>query len=238
MNFILPLYALYQPTPTKPIVHSNDTRFNPPTMAMDIPSNRFVTNGSILTDTVLNGNARGPAGEPTLPHKPKANTPEPIAICGIGLRLPGGIRNGDDFWDLLIHGKDARSEIPASRFAIDGFDASLSGQGAIPTRHGYFLDDDLSRLDTSFFSLSKNEIERCDPQQRLLLEVVRETFEDAGEVNYRGQSIGCYVGTFGQDWYEMTTKDVQSMGNYSMMGSGDLVLANRVSYEFDLRGPR
>lgn len=207
-------------------------------MAMDIPSNRFVTNGSILTDTVLNGNARGPAGEPTLPHKPKANTPEPIAICGIGLRLPGGIRNGDDFWDLLIHGKDARSEIPASRFAIDGFDASLSGQGAIPTRHGYFLDDDLSRLDTSFFSLSKNEIERCDPQQRLLLEVVRESFEDAGEVNYRGQSIGCYVGTFGQDWYEMTTKDVQSMGNYSMMGSGDLVLANRVSYEFDLRGPR
>ncbi|KAK4150451.1 putative polyketide synthase [Chaetomidium leptoderma] len=165
---------------------------------------------------------------------------EPIAICGVGLRLPGGIRNGDDFWELLVNGRDAQSEIPLSRFAIDGFDAfdaSLSGHGAIHTRRGYFLDDDLSRLDTSFFSMSKNEIERCDPQQRLLLEVVRECFEDAGEVNYRGQPIGCYIGSFGQDWLEMTTRDAQNMGNYAMMGSGDLVLANRVSYEFDLHGP-
>jgi acyl transferase domain-containing protein len=97
-------------------------------------------------------------------------------------------------------GGDARSEIPANRFAIEGFDASLFGQGAIHTKHGYFLEDDLSRLDTSFFSMSKQEIERCDPQQRLFLEVARECLEDAGEVNYRGQPIGCYVGTFGQDW--------------------------------------
>jgi acyl transferase domain-containing protein len=225
-------------TPTKPIVPQVVTLLNTPTVAMAIPFNASITTGSNSTGPLLNGNLPSPDGEPTLPHQPKTSTPKPIAICGIGLRLPGGIQNGKDFWELLINGRDARSEIPENRYAIDGFDASLSGQGAIPTRHGYFLDDDLSRLDTSFFSMSKNEIERCDPQQRLLLEVVRETFEDAGEVNYRGQAIGCYVGTFGQDWYEMTTKDVQSMGNYSMMGSGDLILANRVSYEFDLRGPR
>lgn len=225
-------------TPTKTTLPYIVTLFTHSTAAMAIPSNGPITNGAISADPLLNGNDRNPVVESTIPHQPKPNTPEPIAICGLGLRLPGGIQNGEDFWDLLINGKDARSEIPASRFAIDGFDASLSGQGAIPTRHGYFLNDDLARLDTSFFSLSKSEIERCDPQQRLLLEVVRETFEDAGEVNYRGQAIGCYVGTFGQDWYEMTTKDVQSMGNYSMMGSGDLVQANRVSYEFDLRGPR
>ncbi|KAL2166124.1 hypothetical protein VTG60DRAFT_3263 [Thermothelomyces hinnuleus] len=85
--------------------------------------------------------------------------------------------------------------------------------------------------------MSKKEVERCDPQQRILLEVVRECLEDAGEVDYRGRPIGCYVGTFGQDWYEMATKDMHGMGNYSLMGSGDLVLANRVSYEFDLHGP-
>jgi acyl transferase domain-containing protein len=198
---------------------------------MAIPSKNSVTNGS----PAVNGN-----GTATADYTPLARgaMPEPIAICGMGLRLPGGIQNGEDFWQLLINGRDARAEIPTSRFAIDGFDASLSGQAAIHTRHGYFLEDDLSRLDTSFFSMSKAEIERCDPQQRLLLEVVRECFEDAGEVNYRGQPIGCYVGTFGQDWFEMATKDIQSMGNYAMMGCNDLVLANRVSYEFDLRGPR
>ena len=41
----------------------------------------------------------------------------------------------------------------------------------------------------------------------IILEVVRECLEDAGEVDYRGRPIGCYVGTFGQDWYEMAAKD-------------------------------
>lgn len=199
---------------------------------MPTSADTLIPNG--VDKVMVNGtNGATPAGRQT-----GAVPPEPIAICGIGLRLPGGIRDGDDFWKLLIDGRDARSEIPASRFNIDGFDASLAGQGAIHTRHGYFLEDDLSRLDTSFFSMSKSEMERCDPQQRLLLEVVRECLEDAGEVNYRGQPVGCYVGTFGQDWHDMTTRDVQGTGNYSMMGAVDLVLANRVSYEFDLRGPR
>jgi acyl transferase domain-containing protein len=190
----------------------------------------------------VNGTHGGHCSSPGIHNRPlpAGVAPVPIAICGIGLRLPGGIRTGDDFWNLLINNGDARSEIPASRFAIDGFDGSLGGggNGAIHTRHGYFLEEDLSRLDASFFSMTKREIERCDPQQRLLLEVVRECLEDAGEVNYRGKPVGCYVGTFGGDWHVMTMRDVQHMGNYSMAGVGDLMIANRVSYEFDLRGPR
>lgn len=163
----------------------------------------------------------------------------PIAVCGIGLRLPGGIRNGDDFWDVLIHGKDTQGPISPSRFNIDGFDDSLEGLGAIPTRRGYNLDDDLSAsLDTSFFSLSKNELERCDPQQRLLLEVVRECLDDAGETDYRDRRVGCYVGTFGQDWYEMSAKETEHAGSHTVSGYGDTMLANRVSYEYNLRGPR
>lgn len=163
----------------------------------------------------------------------------PIAICGIGLRLPGSIRSGDDFWDVLINGKDTQGPIPPSRFNIDGFDDSLGGQGAIKTRRGYFIDEDLAASpDTSFFSMSKNELRRCDPQQRLLLEVVRECLEDACEVDYRGKAVGCYVGTFGQDWYEMMAKDSQHTGSHTVTGYSDMMLANRVSYEYDLRGPR
>lgn len=163
----------------------------------------------------------------------------PIAICGIGLRLPGGIRSGDDFWDVLIHGKDTRGPIPASRFNIDGFHDELGSPGAIKTKHGYFLEEDLATsFDASFFSMPRSELERCDPQQRLLLEVARECLEDSGEVDYRGKRIGCYIGTFGQDWYEMSVKDSQNVASHTVTGFTDMMLANRVSYEYDLQGPR
>jgi acyl transferase domain-containing protein len=72
----------------------------------------------------------------------------------------------------------------------------------------------------------------------MLLEVTRECLEDAGEVNYRGQLIGCYVGTFGDDWLLMSAKDSHQSDGYSVTGHLDLMIANRVSYEYDFRGPR
>lgn len=166
--------------------------------------------------------------------------PSLIAVCGIGVRLPGGVQSPDDFWDLLVNGKDARKEIPLSRYNIHGFDDSLDGKGVIKAKHGYFLDNDLSRIDASCFSMTKQELEHCDPQQRQLLEVVKETLDDAGEANYRGQPIGCYVGTFCEDWSQIGNKETQHPpGNgYIATGNGDLMIANRVSYEYDLHGPR
>ncbi|KAG9495697.1 hypothetical protein J7337_012253 [Fusarium musae] len=170
---------------------------------------------------------------------PFPDTPEApqIAICGIALRLPGGISNCQDYWDLLYHGLDARRPIPNSRFNINGFNDSLGGKDSIKTRHGYFIEDDLSRLDTSFFSLTKNELERVDPQQRLLLEVTHECLEDAGEITYRGKQVGCYVGTFGDDWLIMNTKEPLQGGLYATTGGADLMMANRISYEYDFQGP-
>ncbi|KAB8228276.1 polyketide synthase fgnA [Aspergillus alliaceus] len=162
---------------------------------------------------------------------------DPIAICGIGLRLPGGIRDGDSFWDLLVNGKDARTPIPTSRYNIFGFNGSLDGRDPIKTMHGYFLDEDLSSLDASFFSMTKTELEKCDPQQRQLLEVTRECLEDAGETNYRGRNVGCYIGNFGHDWMEISLREPQHTRSYNVLGYSDMILANRVSYEYDLRGP-
>ncbi|SPN98494.1 related to polyketide synthase [Cephalotrichum gorgonifer] len=169
----------------------------------------------------------------------KGYDPSAIAICGIGLRLPSGIRNTRDYWDLLVNGRDARGPIPASRYNINGFDDSLGGKGGIKARSGYFLDEDLSALDTSFFSMTRKEVEGCDPQQRHLLEVVKESLDDAGEVNYRGQSVGCYVGTFGDDWLLIGAKETQHQDGYGYLatGNGDMMLANRVSYEYDFKGP-
>ena len=164
--------------------------------------------------------------------------PESIAICGLALRLPGGIDSAESFWDVLVNRKDTRAPIPASRYNPKGFDDSLGHKGAIKTQYGYFIKEDISSLDTSFFSMTQSELEKTDPQQRQVLEVTRECLENAGEVDYRGKSIGCYIGTFGEDWLQMSAKESQHTGGYIMTGHGDLMIANRISFEYNLQGPR
>lgn len=164
--------------------------------------------------------------------KDKKEKLNPVVICGFALRLPGGIRDGERFWEALLEGKDMKSAIPPSRFNSGGY-SKYSGQ-----QYGYFLDEDLSALDTSFFNMRKSELEVADPQQRQLLEVTRECLENAGEVDYRGKSIGCYVGTFGEDWQQMMCQDNQTIGGGTVAGFTDLMLANRISYEYDFQGPR
>ncbi|KAL8736136.1 MAG: hypothetical protein Q9181_002526 [Wetmoreana brouardii] len=173
--------------------------------------------------------------EPDCYHTGTTGHQESIAICGMAMRLPGGINDAETFWDALFHGKDMRKEIPPERYNAKAFSSAMGKKGAIKTQHGYFLDDDLSHLDASFFSMTRSDLEKTDPQQRQVLEVTRECLENAGEVNWRGKPIGCYVGTFGEDWLHSMSKENQFTGAFS--ASGDLMLANRVSYEFDFKGP-
>lgn len=163
----------------------------------------------------------------------------PIAICGMALRLPGGISTPEAFWDFLINKGDARGPVPESRYKASSFYSKSRKPGHVASEYGYFLDEsvDIGALDTSFFSMPKVEVERADPQQRILLELTRECFESAGEVDYRGKTIGTYVGSFGEDWLELFVKDPQFNGTYKITGYGDFVLANRISYEYDLKGP-
>ena len=162
----------------------------------------------------------------------------PIAICGLALRLPAGLKTPQQLWDFLLAGFDARSRIPSSRYNVAAFHDPTGKHGTVMTEYGYFLDEDIGALDTSFFSMPRVQVERTDPQHRLRLEVVRECFEDAGETAWRGKRIGCYMGNLGEDWCEMSARETQSWGGYRYTGYGDFALSNRVSYEMDLQGPR
>ncbi|KAF4244021.1 hypothetical protein CNMCM8980_010357 [Aspergillus fumigatiaffinis] len=162
----------------------------------------------------------------------------PIAICGMGMRLPGGIRDSNALYDFLLNKRDARAPVPPDRFNVDGFYNSHGKPGSLCIQQGYWLDDiDLSHFDPSLFSMNRAEIENLDPQQRLLLEVVRETFENAAETDWRGKKIGCYTASFGEEWSNLHAKDVQNRGFNVATGYMDLFQANRISYEYDLRGP-
>ncbi|KAI0193448.1 fatty acid synthase S-acetyltransferase [Astrocystis sublimbata] len=163
----------------------------------------------------------------------------PIAICGMALRLPGGLSTPQQLWEFLLNKGDARGRVPESRYNVSAFHSTSGKPGSVATEYGYFLDEsvDLGALDTSFFTMPKTEVQRADPQQRMLFEVARECFDDSGVTNWRGKTIGCYVGSFGEDWVDMFAKDDQPWGLYRVTGYGDFALSNRLSYEMDLQGP-
>ncbi|CAG8152229.1 unnamed protein product [Penicillium salamii] len=170
---------------------------------------------------------------------PRPAPPEPIAICGMSVRLPGAVHTPQELWNFLISKRDARGPVPESRYNVSAYHSETAKPGSVSSEYGYFLDEsiDLASIDTSFFTMGKSEAERVDPQQRQMLEVARECLEDAGEVNWKGKPIGCFMGSFGEDWVEMFAKENQQYGQHRATGHGDFMLANRVSYEMDLTGP-
>ncbi|UNI16448.1 Type I Iterative PKS [Purpureocillium takamizusanense] len=163
---------------------------------------------------------------------------EPIAIVGMAMRLPGNVRTGNEFWRMLVEKRNGLCDVPQDRYNVNGFHDPSGKPSTFRMNKGYFLQDvDIAQFDTSFFSLSKAELERLDPQQRQLLEVAYECMEDAGATSWRGSNTGCYVGVFGDDWQDLNAKETLHKGGYRVTGYDDFVLGNRISYEFDLHGP-
>ncbi|KAM0470501.1 hypothetical protein ACHAPX_009867 [Trichoderma viride] len=169
--------------------------------------------------------------------EPLDGAPPPIAIVGIGLKLPGGITTTEEYWDLLINKKSTQTQVPDNRYGAHAFESRLGTPGTLKSTHGHYLEGDLDKWDASFFSMSKNEVEKLDPQHRLLLEVIWECMEAGGQKRWRGRNIGCYVGVFGEDWLDLYAKDPQHLGTHRILTGGDFALSNRASYEYDLKGP-
>jgi acyl transferase domain-containing protein len=164
---------------------------------------------------------------------------EPIAIVGIGCRLPGGVRNPDDLWNLLANGVDAITEIPKERWLLPPiYHPDAAKPGRMNTRWGGFLDH-IDRFDAQFFGISPREAAPADPQQRLLLEVAYEAAEDAGLTlaSLAGKRAGVYVGISSFDYGSLQLIDRATIDAYTNLGSALCIAANRISYFFNLVGP-
>ncbi|EHK97083.1 putative Lovastatin nonaketide synthase [Glarea lozoyensis 74030] len=106
---------------------------------------------------------------------------EPIAIIGMSCRFPGDADTPQGFWDLLSRGESAWGKVPKDRFNVDNYyHPSPERAGAITATSGFFVKEDVSKYDASFFSMTSAEAAGTDPQQRILLEVTYEAFENAG----------------------------------------------------------
>ncbi|BCS12411.1 hypothetical protein ALUC_50457S [Aspergillus luchuensis] len=207
-------------------------------MAIDNGSEHVVEASAIHIEDV--GEQPHPEQPPAAPWSqvdqlPSGSLP-PIAIVGMGMRFPGNIRTAEEFWSLLVEKRSALGEVPPGRYHGDSF-YHPTRPHEIKTKHGYFLQEEyLGKVDKDFVG-KPSEAGSLDPQQRLLLEVVWECMENAGQIDWRGRDIGCFVGSFGEDWLEITSKDTQYIDRFRAMGTGDFAFANRISFEFDLKGP-
>ncbi|PYV19952.1 MAG: short-chain dehydrogenase, partial [Acidobacteria bacterium] len=162
---------------------------------------------------------------------------EPVAVIGMACRFPGA----DDpaaLWRLVSEGVDAISEVPAERWDVDAFyDPDPAAPGKMISRWGGFLKQ-VDLFDADFFGLSQREAARTDPQQRLVLEVAWEALEDAAlpATRVAGTRTGVVVGACANDYHRLHAS-LADADAYDGAGNAMSILANRVSYLLDLRGP-
>jgi acyl transferase domain-containing protein len=167
------------------------------------------------------------------------SAPEPIAIVGMGCRFPGGADTPAAYWQLLVSGRDAIREVPQDRWDVAGlYDPDPDAPGKMTSRYGGFLDD-VAGFDPHFFGISPREAASMDPQQRLALEVAHEALEDAGIPPDRlaGSRTGVFIGICPNDYAQLQWADPTAMDIYSGTGTANNIVAGRISYLLDLRGP-
>lgn len=170
------------------------------------------------------------------------STDDPIAIIGIGCRFPGGSDSPRAFWELMAEGRDGITEVPEDRWNVDRFwDPDPRKPGKMYVKAGGFLRQRIDQFDALFFGMSPREAEYLDPQQRILLEVTWEAFEDAGmpAETLAGSNTGVYIGGFMLDnmLTQLNPNSRPLIGTHTAVSFTLSILANRLSYVFDLRGP-
>ena len=163
---------------------------------------------------------------------------EDIAIVGIATRFPGEMNSADQMWEALLEGRDASSDLPEGRWSEFLGEPRIAERVAkAHTRGGYL--SDIKGFDSEFFALSKMEADNIDPQQRMALELTWEALEHARipASSLRGGDVGVYVGSSNNDYMFLAVADPTTAHPYAITGTTSSIIANRVSYFFDFRGP-
>jgi len=200
----------------------------PATLAYDYPTIEALS--SYLSADSMSST---PAAETVI-----ATQNEPIAIVGMGCRMPGS-RNLGEFWQTLKNGVDTISEVTKDRWDVEElYDPNPDTPGKVVTKSGGFVKD-VDKFDAAFFGISPREATRMDPQQRITLEVSWEALEDAGVApsSLAGSKTGVFVGVSNNDYSKLFGDDLENIDTYTSTGNAFSIIANRLSFFYDFRGP-
>jgi len=139
-----------------------------------------------------------------------------VVIAGMSCKFPSSAENLTQFWEMLLSKEDQVKSNPNR----GDFEAG-------------FLNDHITRFDHKYFNISKAEAHTMDPQQILALELTELLWKDAGidPKNLDKKRIGVYIGVWNQEY--VGKKD----SVYYPTGTNPSIIASRISYHYDLRGP-
>ena len=163
---------------------------------------------------------------------------EDIAIVGLATRFPGDMNTPDETWAALLEGRDAITDLPEGRWSEFLDEPRIAERVAKARTRGGYLSD-IKGFDAEFFALSKMEADNTDPQQRMALELTWEALEHARipASSLRGTAVGVFVGSSTNDYSFLAVADPTATHPYAITGTASSIIANRVSYFYDFRGP-
>jgi acyl transferase domain-containing protein/acyl carrier protein len=150
-----------------------------------------------------------------------------IAIIGLSLRCAQA-ETQDEFWELVSQGKSGIEDITQKDW-LDFF--QFHSPTEFPYRYGRMRN--VEYFNPSFFHISPREAKTMDVSQRILLEECYKALEDA---NYTpsvlsGKQVATVIGS------AAIHPGKTDFSHFSMLGSHMSILASRIAYFLNLKGP-
>lgn len=139
-----------------------------------------------------------------------------VVVSGMSCKFPASVSTPFQFWEMLLSREDQVREEPERGDYRAGF-----------------LDGNNSRFDHRYFNISEAEARAMDPQQILALQLTELLIKDAG-LDLDGidrKRVGVYIGVWNEE-YQGNRDSV-----YYPTGTNPSIIASRISYHYDLRGP-
>ncbi len=139
-----------------------------------------------------------------------------VVISAMSCRFPSSVETLPQYWNSLNSGEDQVKSDPLR----GDFEAG-------------FLDSVISRFDHRYFNISEAEARSMDPQQILALELTEMLFRDStiDIATLDKNRVGVYIGAWNDEY--LGKRD----SVYYPTGTNPSIIASRISYHYDLRGP-
>ncbi|MBL4763656.1 MAG: SDR family NAD(P)-dependent oxidoreductase, partial [Gammaproteobacteria bacterium] len=157
-----------------------------------------------------------------------------IAIIGMSGRFPDA-NSVDEYWKNLLAGKSCIHPISRRNWRESSYySQDNERENTSVSKWGGFLDE-IYGFDPLFFNISPKEASRMDPQQRLFLEETYKCFADAGysPQSLSAKAVGVYVGSRQSSYLD----NIKQYNAHSFLGNDSAILAARISYYLNLKGP-
>jgi acyl transferase domain-containing protein len=155
-----------------------------------------------------------------------------IVISGMSCHFPGA-EGLDAYWQLIKENQSAIQIPPSYRDELIRQIKELK----IPIWGGYIAHE--NTFDANQFHIPEREANCMDPQQKLVLTHACRALNDAGLTvdTLKGSRTGVFVGAMANDLAYLKWNDLPQVEAADITGNGLCLIANRLSYELDLRGP-